>query len=435
MIRSLLHMNEAPGAHAPSWYAASARPRADAPPLDGDIRVDAAVIGAGFSGLSTALHLAERGLDVVVIDAHRVGWGASGRNGGQVGWGLRIEVDDIAALAGAEVAEAAHRVGMDAARLVRDLIGRHGIACALKPGVLEANHRARFDAPARAHAGEMRARYGADIRYVPPSEMPEMLGARGYSGGILNREAAHLHPLNYARGLADAAERAGARIFEMTEAEAVRPGAPARVETRSGVITADQVVIAANGYLGGLDAGVARRVMPIANYVIATEPLGEARARALIRDDVAVADSRFVVNYFRLSEDRRMIFGGGESYGYRFPRDIAAVVRPRMIGLFPDLADARIDHAWGGALAITRTRLPDFARVAPGVRSIGGYSGSGVALATMAGRIAAEDIAGDGARFDLMAGLPTPGFPGGAALRHPLLILAMAWFTLRDRLL
>ncbi|MFA5538446.1 MAG: FAD-binding oxidoreductase, partial [Gemmobacter sp.] len=195
---------------------------------------------------------------------------------------------------------------------------------------------------------------------------------------------------------------------------------------------AGHVVLACNGYLGGLEPQVAARVMPINNFIIATEPLG-GRATEILSEPVAVADTRFVVNYWRLSEDGRLLFGGGESYGYRFP-DIVRTVRRPMLQVYPQLADARIDHAWGGTLAITMNRLPCFARPHPNVLSASGYSGHGVAMATMAGKVLAEAVAGRAGRFDLMAGLPAARFPGGGALRWPLLVLAMTWYSLRDRL-
>ncbi|HRO13146.1 MAG TPA: FAD-binding oxidoreductase, partial [Amaricoccus sp.] len=243
--------------------------------------------------------------------------------------------------------------------------------------------------------------------------------------------AGHLHPLNYALGLARAAAAAGVRIHERSRAVAVAPG---RVRTEEGEVGAAFVVVAGNGYLGGLVPEMAARVMPINNFILATAPLGEERARALIRDDMAVADSRFVVNYFRLSADRRLLFGGGESYGWRFPRDIAGLVRPRMLGVFPQLADVAVDYAWGGTLAITVDRMPAFRRLGRGVFAAGGYSGHGVALATLAGKLMAEAVQGTAERFDVFASLPQPRFPGGAALRWPLLVLAMSWYGLRDRL-
>jgi gamma-glutamylputrescine oxidase len=257
------------------------------------------------------------------------------------------------------------------------------------------------------------------------------LGTSAYSGGLLDRGAAHLNPLAYALGLADAAAGAGVRIFEGSRVLA-RNGTGVR--TDRGSVRARFVLLAGNGYLGDLAPEVTARVLPINNFMVATAPLGAERARALIRDDVAVADSRFVVNYFRLTPDHRLLFGGGESYGWWFPRDIAGVVRPRMLGIYPQLADVDIDHAWGGTLAITASRMPSFRRLAGNVLSAGGYSGHGVATATLAGRLMAEAVQGTAERFDVFASLPQASFPGGARFRQPLLALAMTWYALRDRL-
>lgn len=432
---TLLHVNDRDAEHAPSYYAATAVGVPELPSLAGEHSCDVAVIGGGYSGLSCALHLAGRGYDVALLEAHRVGWGASGRNGGQVGSGQRIGQDELEKLVGETLARQAWDIAEQAKTLVKDLVRRHEIPCDLRSGYLHANHRRRFDRHARAYAGFLNERYDyRDVRYVPPEEMASMLGARGYFGGFRDGGAAHLHPLNYALGLARAALAAGARLFERSEVLEVTPGDPVRVRTASGTVKAKYVVYACNGYLGALEPRVGDRVMPINNFVIATEPLGEDRARSLIAGNECVSDSRFVINYFRLSADRRMLFGGGENYGYRFPADIKSFVRRPMLEVFPQLADARIDYGWGGTLGITMSRLPHFERLDGNRLSISGYSGHGVALATLAGAVAAEAIDGVATRFDIMNALPTPRFPGGSRFRSALLVLAMTWFALRDRL-
>ncbi len=264
--------------------------------------------------------------------------------------------------------------------------------------------------------------------------MDQKVGSRDYSAGVLDTKCGHLHPLNYIRGLARAAVKAGATIYELSEVNHVTGGKPVKISTKDAEISADWVVLACNGYLGNLDRQVADRVMPINNFVIATEPLDEAFAKSLIRDGEAVHDSRFVVNYFRISEDNRMLFGGGENYTYKFPRDIKAMVRKCMLQIYPQLEDARIEYAWGGTLAITYRRLPHFEFRDNGIINVSGYSGSGVAMATMAGKLVAEAISGQMERFDIVRHLPTPKFPGGAALRFPLLPLALTWYAMRDRL-
>ncbi|MEM1314109.1 MAG: FAD-binding oxidoreductase [Pseudomonadota bacterium] len=431
----LLYSNEKRGEWPESWYVSSATPAPDRPALEAETSAEVCVIGAGFTGLSAALHLAERGVETVVLEAQRAGWGASGRNGGQIGVGQRVEQPSVETLVDAETAQGAWEIGRDAAALVKDLVARHGIDCALKDGLLYVNHRRRYDAESRAYAAHMADRYGADFEYLEPGAVRERLGAAWVYGGVLKPSGGHLHPLNFARGLARAAEGAGARIFELSEALALE-GAPGAltVRTPQGAVRARSVVVACNGYLGDLLPEAAARVMPINNFICATEPLPEDRARSLIRDDVAVADSRFVVNYYRLSEDRRMLFGGGESYGWTFPKDLQAFLRPKMLKVFPQLSDVAIAHAWGGTLAITLTRLPLWGELRPSVFNASGYSGSGVALATMAGRVLAEALTGDRRRLETMSRLPAPRFPGGAALRHPLLVAAMLWAKARDSL-
>lgn len=431
MALSLLDANDTKGKHAPSWYAASAQPLQEFPSAKGALKFDIAIIGAGFSGLSSALHLSELGYKVCVLDAHRVGWGASGRNGGQVGSGMRIGQDELEGLVGFDRAKQAFDIGVAAADLVRDLIRQHKIDCAYKDGTIEALHRKRYDEETRRYVEMMHEKYDyTSMSYLTPEEMREKVGSPNYSAGGLDTKCGHLHPLNYARGLAKAALKAGAEIFEMSRVTSVESG---KIKTQDAEISADKIILACNGYLGGLDGNVADRVMPINNFIIATEPLSDEMCKSLIRDGEAVYDSRFVVNYFRISEDNRMLFGGGENYSYKFPSDITKTVRKPMLQVYPQLESAKIDYAWGGTLAITYKRLPHFEFRKDGIINISGYSGSGVHMATIAGKIVAEAVDGQMARFDLISQLPTPKFPGGAALRWPLLPLALTWYAMRDR--
>jgi gamma-glutamylputrescine oxidase len=431
---NLLHANDRRGEYPQSWYAATAETLPPFPPLRGAARADVCVVGAGYTGLSAALHLAEAGLDVVLLEAQRVGFGASGRNGGQLGSGQRMEQTALERLVGADDAAHLWRLGEEAKDLVKGLVARHGIACHLKPGVAHACFTAREMAQEHAYAAHLAEHYGYDrIEALDRDAMHALCPSPAYHGGTLDMGAAHLHPLSLALGLARAAQTAGVRIYEGSEVHDVRRGARVRVATDAGHVEADRVLLACNGYLGGLERRVAARVMPINNFIVATAPLGDEAARVLTRD-VAVADTKFVVNYFRLSHDKRLLFGGGESYGYRFPRDIHATVRRPMLEIFPHLADIPLDYAWGGTLAITMKRLPYLARVAPDILSASGYSGHGLGMATLAGRLMAEAVRGGSAGFDCLARVPCPAFPGGAALRTPLLVLAMSWFALRDRL-
>lgn len=431
----LLTVNDRPGAYPLSFYAANASPLPPFPAAQGDIRADVCVVGGGYTGLSAAVHLARRGYDVVLLEAQRVGFGASGRNGGQVGMGQRLEQDDLEEMVGHDDARKLWEIAADAVQLVRDLAAEPAVEARFHDGVVHANHRARYDADARAYAAKLRSDYGYDkIRYVARDEMRSLVNSPAYHGGTLDMGSGHIDPLQLALGLARLARDAGVTIHEGSRVTQITEGASAVVATDTARITADHVLMACNGYHGGLDTQVAARVMPINNFIVATEPMDPAAQESLIRNNHAVADSKFVINYFRFSDDHRLLFGGTESYGYRFPADIAGNVRKPMLEIFPQLKDIRIDFAWGGTLGITMNRMPHFARVRGNILSAAGYSGHGVAMATFGGKMAADAIAGQAERFDLMASLPTPRFPGGKAMRTPLLVLAMLWFSLRDRL-
>jgi gamma-glutamylputrescine oxidase len=424
-----------PSGHPESYYVATANAMPEHPTLRDSAYADVCVIGGGFTGVAAALHLAERHFDVVLLEAARIGAGASGRGGGQVHSGQRQGVLELEQTFGAERARLLWQLAEEAKATVRERIERHAITCDLRPGVLTAAHKPADATELERSAGRLTERYDyPHARYVSREEMAEMLGTRRYFGGLLDRGACHLHPLNYVLGLADAALAVGVRLFEHSRAVRIETTRPPIVTTEHGRVEARYVVLAMNGYLGRLVPELAGWIMPINNFILATAPLGEAAARALIRDDVAVADSKFVPDYFRLSADHRLLFGGGETYGPRFPSDLKSFVRRYMLRVFPQLADVAIDYGWGGTVAITRNRLPHFARLAPEVFVAHGYSGQGIALATLAGKLIAEAIAGTAERFDVMAGLGLEPFPGGALLRRPTLLAGMLYYGLRDRL-
>jgi gamma-glutamylputrescine oxidase len=431
---NLLYSNDKRGAYPPSWYAATATPLAPFEPLRGAQKADVCVVGAGYTGLSAALHLAQAGRDVVLLDAQRVGFGASGRNGGQLGSGQRMEQDDLEQLMGEPEAAKLWDLGEDAKALVKSLIAEHQIECHLKPGVAWTGSSDSDVKHLHTYADLLAQKYGySDIEILDQATLQSVCPSPDYRGGILDMGAAHLHPLNYALGLARAAVAAGVRIYEGSAVHDIEEGTPATVRTDAGHVVADHVILACNGYLGGLNRQIAARVMPINNFIAATEPLGDRIADVLPRD-VAVADSRFVVNYFRLSDDGRLLFGGGESYGYRFPTDIAAKVRKPMSVVFPQLKDVQIDYAWGGTLGITMKRMPYLARPGKNILSASGYSGHGVGTATHAGQLMARAIQGDSDGFDTLSAVPSTPFPGGPAMRSPLLVLAMTWYAMRDRM-
>lgn len=443
-----LTANEPPGQHARSWYAETAGTLPDHPPLSGEVRADVCVVGGGYAGLSAALQLAERGVRVVVLEANRLGWGASGRNGGQLGVGPRADIRKYESMVGRDDAAKVWEIATAANRLVRHLVARHGIDCDLADGYLEAAWRRADLDDIQAYAALVADAYGHPaLEVLDRAGVAALIGTERYHGGFVDRLGGHLHPLKFALGLGRAAVEAGAVIHERTRVRSVLPGVVEAAgdagETGVGAggggsgggrVRADHVLIACNGYIDGLAPAASRRMLPINNFIIATEPLGENRARAVNRDNLCVADTRFVLNYFRLTPDRRILWGGGENSGRRFPEDIAGMVRERMLGIYPDLGDLAVTHAWGGTLAITGTRFPLFQDMGRGVRAIGGWSGSGIHMATMGGRIAADAIGGEAGEWDVLARMPTPAFPGGDWFRVPLLRMALFWYGLRDRL-
>jgi gamma-glutamylputrescine oxidase len=421
--------------HVDSWYAATANQKLDLPALEESVHTDVCVIGAGYTGLSTAIHLRQLGYGVTVLEANRVGWGASGRNGGHVGTGQRLGQEQLEKLVGLEQAKALWQLGLEAVATVCGLIEQNNIACELKRGNLHVASKAGDIASLPEEVEHLRTVYGYEqIRYVDAAELRELTSARGFGGATLNTGCRHLHPLNYALGLARAALELGAQIYEGSRVLSYTEGKEVTVRTDRGEVRARFLVLACNGYLDKLEPRAAGRIMPINNYMLATEPLPEDQARRLIRDDTSISDSRFVINYWKLSADNRLLFGGGESYSRRFPADIKGFVRKYMLRIYPELAATRIDYGWGGTLAITLKRMPDFGRLAGNVFYAHGYSGHGVPIATLAGKLLAEVISGTAERFDVMAGVPASQFPGGTLLRWPGLVAGMLFYSLRDRI-
>lgn len=422
--------------HAPSYYAATVRERVAVTPFDGAGRCDVCVIGGGYAGLSAALHLARRGIDVVLLEQSRLGWGASGRNGGQVHVGMRREQEWLEAQLGQADARRLWDYALGARAHLDWLIDTYKIDCDLRLGHLHADHRARYSQDTRRHVEHMRSVYGYEhIRYVARDEAAGMVATRDYHGGSFDARSGHLHALNFALGIARAAASQGARLHEGVEVTGLaRAGEGWRVVTGKGALNARRVVLACNGYLRDIAPAVERHVMPINNFIAVTEPLGEEAARRLISNGAAVSDSRFVVNYFRITPDHRLLFGGGENYSYRFPRDIAAFVRPHILKIFPQLADVRYEYAWGGTLGITPTRMPWVRELEPGLINASGFSGLGVLLAPYTGKAVADALCGERAAFELLGRVPVPSFPGGPMLRWPTLVAAMLYYALRDRL-
>ena len=418
-----------------SYYAATVPADEGHHALTDRETADVCVVGAGFTGISAALHLAERGYSVVVLEAARVGWGASGRNGGQVGSGMRESMSVLERSFGPSRTNDLWALCEESKAVIAERIARHGIQCDWRPGNLLASTRERYMGWIESEAEFCHRRFSYHgYRMLSRAEIREEVASECYVGGRMDEGGGHLHPLRFVLGMAAAAVHAGVRIFEGSRVERIRWGSPAQVATAHGVVEADYVVLAGNAYLGRLERRIESRIMPIVNHVLATEPLGEQRARSLIRSGACVHATRFVVDYYRCTADHRLLFGGGETYSDRPLDDPKAFVRRYMLRVFPQLADARIDYAWSGRLAITMSRLPHVGRLAPNGFFAQGFSGHGVALTQITGKLIAEAVAGTAERFDVLAGLRHRAFPGGTRFRHPLLVLGMLYYALRDRL-
>ena len=421
--------------HVRSYYAASANPAPLREPLEGDVTADVCVVGGGIAGCSTALHLAERGFRVVLLEGRRIAWGASGRSGGQAIFGFAAGQDRLVAQVGRDAARRMFDVSVEALDLLKDRVARHAIDCDLHWGQLHVAIKPRQVTELQAWRDELVADYGYDtLRWLGRTELGSLLATERYLGGLYDTRSGHLHPLNYTLGLAAAAEAAGARIFEGSPVTRLEHGDPVVVHTAAGRVRAPQVALCCNAYVDELSPRLRARIMPVGTYIVATEPLGQSRIEALMRENVGVTDVNFVLDYFRRSADHRLLFGGRVSYSGIDARDTGRATGARMRRVFPQLADVRLDYVWGGYVDITMNRAPDFGRSGGNLYWLQGFSGHGIALAGMAGRLAAEAIAGQAERFDLFGRLTHLPFPGGRWLRTPALVLAMLWFRLRDLL-
>ncbi len=418
-----------------SYYTASCPETQQFATLQGQVEADVCVIGAGFTGLSAALHLAERGYSVVVLERESPGYGASGRNGGQVGSGQRCDILTLEKRFGLEQARLFWDLAEESKQIVRERIRRHRIDCDYQAGNLLAITKQRYVSEISREAEMLERNYGyTQQRMLSRSGVREVVASEAYVGGLMDRGGGHLHPLKFALGLARAAVELGVRVYARSAAEKIHWGAVNQVDTPQGLVRAGFVLFCGNAYLGdALEPRLSGRIMPIVNHILATEPLSEARARQIISNNCSVHTSKFVVDYYRFSADHRMLFGGGETYSERPPKDLKAFVRRYMLRVFPQLADARIDYAWSGRLAISFDRMPEFGRVGRQGYYAQGFSGHGVALTQLAGRLLAEVVAGQAERFDLYAGIKHRKFPGGTHLRHPLLVAGMLYYSLRDK--
>lgn len=419
--------------HVESYYAASTSPQPQFAALSGELRVDVCIIGGGFTGLSAALHLAERGYRVAVLETNRIGWGASGRNGGQALLGYSPGMCRVVELLGEEQARRLWDFSLEAMRLQRALIERHGIDCERRDGYLLAATRRRHLPELAAELDLVAGRWGYDkADIVDATAVRRLVDSKRFVGGLRDLGSGHLHPLKLCLGLARAAAAAGAQLFERTPALRFADTQTATVETAAGTVRAEHLLLCGNAYLSPVPSDMRGQIMPVGTYIAATEPLDADRARALIPDDLCVSDTNMVLDYFRLSADRRLLFGGRVAYHGGAPRNLAGVMRRRILKTFPQLADVACTHVWGGHVAITRNRLPRFGRLSDRVYYAHGFSGQGVTLTCLAGQLLADVVAGTAERFDVFARIPHKPFPGGTLLRRPLLLLATSWYGLRD---
>lgn len=424
-----------------SYYAATANLPADYAKLEGDIEADVCVVGGGFAGLSAAIELADRGYSVVVLEAKQIGWGASGRNGGQIIAGLACEQSVIEKTLGFGAAKKVWDMTIEALDLVRERVKRFDINCDLTDGFLGVSVNASKGEKLRAWFDTMakRYQYDSDATWIEPKDIGAWIASPRYFNGYFDKRSGHLHPLNYCLGLAKGASSLGVRIYQHSPAIAMQQGLTAntsQLQTDTGSVKAKFVVLAGNMYLPEvspkLAPSLASRIMPVGTYIIGSEPIEPALKAQLIPSNAAVCDTNFVLDYFRFSADNRMIYGGRVSYSALTPPNLTANMQARMAQTFPQLKAAKVDFTWGGFVDITMSRAPDFGKIAPNIYYLQGFSGHGVALTGLAGKLVAEAISGQAERLDLMASIPHHNFPGGKLLRTPALVLGMLWYQLRD---
>lgn len=418
-----------------SYYEASVSRPPIAPALQGELEVDTCIIGGGFTGLSSALELAQRGRQVAILEAKAIGWGASGRSGGQIIHGFAAHHLDVIAKAAGVSEKQLFDLSLAAVELVHQRAATHQIDCDIRRGYADAAVKPRHLRDLHDWAEKAEKDYNYPHNTVLDAvRFREVVTSRAYCGGLINDISGHLHPLKYVLGLAEAARQAGAAIYENSAAAEIKEdGSAVIVTTAAGRVRCRQVLVACNAYLDGLLPPIAARVMPVGTYIGATEVLGEA-ADKLIADQRSVCNTNFVLDYYRVSADQRLLFGGRVSYSTRPPRDLPASLRRRMLSVFPQLAAVKFEYVWGGYVAITRSRFPDIGRAGKAIYYAQGFSGHGVAMTGYAGKIIADAICGDEEKFDVFARVRHRSFPGGTGLRTPLLVLAMLYYRLRDLL-
>ncbi|SEN52375.1 NAD(P)/FAD-dependent oxidoreductase [Halomonas caseinilytica] len=426
----------APHERPASWYRDSIAVELEpCAPLTEDRHADVCVIGGGVTGCSAALHLAERGYSVALLEAEDIGHGASGRSGGQILPGLGTDIATVEQALGLQCARRIWEMSREAVRLTAELVERHAIPCELAWGYLHAAVKPRHVRELEQFREELSRKYGYEaLEWLEGEALHEHVVTDVYPAALYDREGGHLHPLNYTLGLARAAQRAGARLYPHSTVQEIRRGEPAVVRTEQGSVTADVVVLGTNAYQTGLVPELSGRIMRAANYMVATAPLTEEQAAQVLPRGDALSDANFVLDYYRLSADRRLIYGGEVSYDGREPPNLQTRMDAKIAHLFPVLEGVPIEYRWGGDVAITLNRAPDFGRLDDNLFYAQGYSGHGMAMAGLAGKLMSDAVAGHGEGFDTFAAMPHRHFPGGRLLRKPLLVLATQFYKLRDRL-
>jgi gamma-glutamylputrescine oxidase len=423
-----------PNPYVPSYYTASATPLPEQPALAGSERCDVAILGAGLTGLSAAIELAQAGRKVVVLEAERIGWGASGRSGGQAIFGYSCDQAKIAALLGMGDSQRLFEWSLEAVRLIHERRERFAIDCDWMPGHAHVPIKPRQVVELREWQRDLAGNYGYETQWWDRERLRSVLASDRYLGALYDPASGHLHPLKYVLGLARAAQSLGVRICEGSRVTALARGAQPVLRTAQGDLRADFVVLAGNAYVHGIAPELDAMIMPVGTYIGATVPLGEDRMRALVGNGMAVADINWALDYFRPSADHRLLFGGRASYSTLPPPDLRGTMRRRMRRVFPQLGDVDFEHVWGGYVDISRNRAPHWGRLGDNVYFAQGFSGHGIATTGLAGRVIAEAIRGQSERLDVYASIPHTPFPGGRALRTPLLVAAMGWYKLRDAL-